>query len=142
MHSSVSSAQQSSPSTTTETRNDIVMNSEAYSAFLAPPTKLDKATPAEPSNIRQYYSPTHPTTSIADLVLDNITYDKILSSSAKDLSLTPHYEQSTPTLPFDNTRTPPNSPTDVLSNQSLMAASFNIMAPETEARSEIDKTDF
>ncbi|KAG6901891.1 hypothetical protein C0995_006844 [Termitomyces sp. Mi166 len=152
MHSSVFAAQQgaSTPVTTeTQSASDIVLNPDVYSALLAANTNSDKGGPVEPSNARMQAGsrPTmpyrHPATSITDLVLDNITYDKILSSSARGLSLASDQQHPPPTPPFgDDARTPPNSPTNALSNQSLMGASFNIMARETITQSDIDKTNF
>ncbi|KAG6897943.1 hypothetical protein C0992_008691 [Termitomyces sp. T32_za158] len=126
-----------------------ISNSEAYSTLK---TKPDTATSiiqtgscqqegSHPTTPRTPHE--RPATSIADIIVDNITYDKILSSSAKGLRLTSHQQHSPPTPPMgDDARTPPNSPTNALSNQSLMSASLNIMASETMTRSDIDRTNF
>ncbi|KAG6899386.1 hypothetical protein C0993_010659 [Termitomyces sp. T159_Od127] len=122
-----------------------ISNTEVYSILN---TKPDTATSIIQSGSCQQEGdhPTtpheRPATSIADFILDGVTYDKILSSSAKGLRIASQQHQP-PTPPFgDDARTPPNSPINALSNHSLMSASLNIMASEIVTRSDIDKAEF
>ncbi|KAG6907977.1 hypothetical protein DXG01_006633 [Tephrocybe rancida] len=125
----------------------MVLDGAAYSTLLAADSKSSEEVDVEHPNAvhatqsdYHHASPHMPITSIVDLQLNNITYDKILSSSAKGLSLTSQ-GLPPPTPPFgDDARTPPNSPTSAPSNQSLMAASADIMTSGAVTRSDVDKT--
>ena len=84
-------------------------------------------------------SRSHPKTSMTDLVMDNITYDKILASSTKDLKLDmsnatgPSLSPVSLQPPVD-VRTPPNTPSMLQETRytSLMGLSSSITKPEKD----------
>jgi len=129
---------------------DIVLDPQAYSALLtstrtntsphpthdARPEQSARA-PYHPSRVVNNSLHRSPPVSITDLVLDNVTYDKILSSSAKDFGIS---ERTSP-APVD-ALTPPNSPTSDPGQQSLAGLSAIIMTsdPSTATTSGQNKT--
>ncbi|KAF8058593.1 hypothetical protein FPV67DRAFT_1455135 [Lyophyllum atratum] len=122
--------------------SDIVLNGKAYSALLAAESSgsgVSTNQQAGASNVMQetdtqHHSRPHhtPAMSIADLVLNNVTYGAILTSSAKNLELSSESQPPHTTLPVEgDARTPPNSPTSGQGSQSLMGASTTIMAADS-----------
>jgi hypothetical protein len=125
------------PSTSTQPIHslaDLVLSPENFSAALAastsnahpPPPRADlppDSAVASGKAVPSSFSKEAPSTSIADLVLNNVTYDAILASSTKGLELESEARD------FPDAPTPPNSP--VLAGMgfgSLVGMSATIMA--------------
>ncbi|KAF5374709.1 hypothetical protein D9615_008962 [Tricholomella constricta] len=124
---------------------DIVLDNKSYSKLLAEDSR--ESHPAPKPTIEQVATTQEidgslpsqrkpPAISIADLVLDDVTYDAILSSAAKGLHHSSESQRPPPTPPLaDDARTPPNSPTSGPWNQSLVSVSADIMTREGVKRS-------
>ncbi|RDB20794.1 hypothetical protein Hypma_012217 [Hypsizygus marmoreus] len=124
--------------------SDIVLDPKYYSTILAArPAEVsstnEQTTDSPVSVQREARSPPkdiNSTTSIVELVLNNVTYDAILASSTKALANDSESESSPPPLQypsFDNLRTPPNSPSTGTMGSgyiSLMSTSATIMEPD------------
>ncbi|KAF4563002.1 hypothetical protein EYR40_007283 [Pleurotus pulmonarius] len=95
---------------------DLVFNPKHYSKLLASSAKEGESSPQQPDPSQRLPSPqssrsngkTPPPVSISDLILNGVTYDAILASSTKKLSVAPEDATS----PMSSNFPPPNTPTD------------------------------